>query len=135
VKHIHYHERSAIEQNNVAADHDMLAIRRRRRKMPLQVARTNHNLRSQTRRQRAANHQLALQSRWQPIALGQARRQMVMVLAVAASHLVAVVIGIRMSVVVFIVVFIVAFSVTVPMIVVIVPIVFVVTLSVILRYG
>ena len=101
--------------------------------MPLQVARTNHNLRSQPRRQSAADHQLALKSRWQPIALGQAGRQMVMVLAVPATDLVAIVVRIAVAVVVFLV----ASTVTAAMIV-IVPIfffIFIMTVSMVLSDG
>jgi hypothetical protein len=44
MKNVHDQERSAIEQNDVAPDYDVLAIRRRRRKTPLEVVGTTHNL-------------------------------------------------------------------------------------------
>jgi len=103
VKHIHYQERSAVEQNDMPANQDMLAIRRRRRQMPLQVPGTNHNLRSQPGRQSATHHQLALQPRWQAITLGQTWRQVLIVFAVPAAHLVAIVVGIGMSIMILIV--------------------------------
>jgi hypothetical protein len=46
VKHIHHNKSSAIEQNDVPANHDMLAAGRWRRKVPLQVSGTDHNPRS-----------------------------------------------------------------------------------------
>ena len=46
VENVHDQERSAIQQNDVAADHDVLAIRRGRRKVPLQIAGATHNLSS-----------------------------------------------------------------------------------------
>ena len=128
VKYVHDQERFAIEQNQVASDHDMLAIRRRWRQTPLQVARANHNLRAQSRRQSPADDELALQARWKAIPLGQPGRQVIMVLAVPAPHLIAVMVGIGVTVVILIV------PATMPVIVV-VAILLIVAVPVPLRYG
>jgi hypothetical protein len=76
---------------------------------------------------------LTLKTGRQPIALGQARRQVFVVLAIPASHLVAVVIGIgvavTISVSIFVFLLIVAFTVSVTTIVVIVAILFVVAVT------
>jgi ABC-type multidrug transport system fused ATPase/permease subunit len=125
VKNIHNQKRSAIEQNNVAADHNVLAIRRRRRKVPLEIVGATHNFFPQSGRQRAPHYELTLKTGRQPITLGQARRQVFVVLAIPASHLVAVVVGIRLTVAIFIV----AFTVSVAVIVVIVAILFVVAVT------
>jgi hypothetical protein len=136
MKHIHYHKRSAIEQNHVAADHDMLAIRRRRRKVAFQISGTMHNFRPQSWRQSTTHDQLALEARWQSIALGQAGRQMLIIRSVPASHFVAVVIGIGATIVSAIMVFFVPSTMFTAMIlVVIVAIVLVVTVAMILRYS
>jgi hypothetical protein len=37
VENIYYHERPAIQEHNVSADKDMLAIRRRRRQLPFKI--------------------------------------------------------------------------------------------------
>jgi hypothetical protein len=139
MKHIHHHKRSAIEQNHVTADHDMLAIRRRRWKVALQISGTMHNFRPKSWRQSAADDQLALKARWQSITLGQAGRQMLIIRAVPASHLVAVVIGIGATIVSAIMLAIVVFFVpsimfTAMVLIVIVAIVLVVTVAMILRY-
>jgi hypothetical protein len=131
VKYVHDEERSAIEQNNVAPDHDMFAIRRRRRQTPLEVARANHNFRSQPRRQSPADDELALQAGWQAVPLRQSGRQVIMVLAVPAPHLIAVVVGIGVTVVISIV----PASMPVAVIVVIVAIMLVVAVPVPLGYG
>jgi hypothetical protein len=139
VKHIHHYKSSAIQQNDVASDHDMLAIRWRRRKVPLQIVGAAHNLPSQSGRQSAADYQLTLQPRWQPVAFGQARRQVIVVFAVPAAHFVAVVIGIGVTVMlplmVFVFIFIMASTVLPAMIVVIVAIFFVMAVSVVLSDG
>jgi len=126
VKNIHHHKRSPIEQNDVAADHDVLALRRRRGEAALEVLRAAHNLFLQSGRQSAAHYELALESGRQAIALGQAWRQVLIVLAVPASHFVAVVIGIRITTVILSM----AFTVSVAMIVVIVAILFIVAVTV-----
>jgi hypothetical protein len=135
MKHIDYHKRSAVEQNHVAADHHMLAIRRRRRKVALQISGTMHNFRPKSWRQSAADDQLPLKSRWQSIALGQAGRQMLIIRAVPASHLVTVVIGIGVTIVsAFVIFFVPSTVITAMILVIIVAIVLVVTVSMILRY-
>jgi hypothetical protein len=130
VKYIHDQERSAIEQNEVASDHDMLAIRRRRRQTPLQVARADYNLSSQSLRKSPADDELALQTRWKAIALGQPGRQVIMVLAVPAPHLIVVVVGIGVTVVIPLVPSIMPMPV-----IVVVAILLVVAVPVALRYG
>jgi hypothetical protein len=140
VKHIHDEQRFAIEQDNVAADHDVLAIRWRRRKTPLQIFGTTDDSLLQSRRERATHDQLALKTRRQPIAFRQTRRQMFIVLAIPAAHLIAVMIGIGAAVVVAIFIFIVVFIVASAMIpfviaaviVVIVAILFIVAVTVFL---
>src|SRR5712692_10874257 len=67
VKNIHHHKRSPIEQNDVAADHDVLAFRRRRRKAPLEVFGAAHNLFLKSRRQSAPHYKLAFKAWGQPI--------------------------------------------------------------------
>jgi len=37
MENIHYHKRPAIQEHNVSADEDMLAIRRRRRQLPFKI--------------------------------------------------------------------------------------------------
>jgi hypothetical protein len=37
MENIYYHKRPAIQEHNVSADKDMLAIRRRRRQFPLKI--------------------------------------------------------------------------------------------------
>jgi len=37
MENIYYHERPAIQEHNVSADKDMLAIRRRRRQLPFKI--------------------------------------------------------------------------------------------------
>jgi hypothetical protein len=37
VENIYYHERPAIQEHNVSADEDVLAIRRRRRQLPFKI--------------------------------------------------------------------------------------------------
>jgi hypothetical protein len=130
VKHIHDHEGSAVEQNDVASDYDVLALRRWRRQAPLEVLRATHNLFLQSGGQRATHHQLALESGRQAIALGQAGRQMIVVIAVPAAHLVAVVVGIGVAAVLLI--FVMAFAVAMAMVIVIVAILFIVAVPVVL---
>jgi hypothetical protein len=98
MKNIHYQKRSAVEQNNVAADYHVLAIRRRRRQLPLQVARTMHNHSSQAGGQSAADDQLALKTGREPVTPGKSGRQMIMVLPIPTPHFVAIMVGIRMTV-------------------------------------
>lgn len=127
VKNVHHNERPAIEQDHVAADDYMLALRRRRRQASHEIVGTAHNLFSQARGQRSSHHQLALEARWEPIALGQPRRKMPVVLVVPAAHLIPVVIGVGVAAVVLVV--------AVTVLVIIVTVVLLVAVSVPLGYG
>jgi ABC-type multidrug transport system fused ATPase/permease subunit len=137
MKYIHDQESSAIQQNDVAADHYVLALWRRRRQAPLEVLWATYNLLLQAGRQSAPHHQLALQAGRQAIALGQAGRQVIAVLAIPAPHLVAVVVRVRVAAVIFIFIFIriVAFAVSMAMIVVIVAILLIVAVTIALGNG
>ena len=64
-----------IEQNQIAADHDVRVIGRGRRKHSFQVGRAGLNPLLKPRRQRSTDHQLALQPGRKTITLGQARRE------------------------------------------------------------
>lgn len=86
--------------------------------MPLQIYWAMYDSRSQSWRQSTANNQLALKARWQPVALGKAGRQMIMVIAVPSAHRFAVVIGIAVSIMIAIVVFFMASTVIPAMIVI-----------------
>jgi hypothetical protein len=43
MENIYYHKRPAIQEHNVSANKDMLAIRRRRRKLPFKIDRNSIN--------------------------------------------------------------------------------------------
>src|SRR5260370_23495531 len=106
----------------------MLGIWWRWRQPPLKVLGATHNLFLKSRRQSAPPYKLGFKAGGQAVALGQARRKMLVVLAVPAGHLVAVVIGIRITAVILIM----AFPVSMAVIVVIVAILFIVTVTVLL---
>jgi len=79
---------SAIEQNDVAPDHHVFTVRRRRRQVRFEVTRAGNNLGSQAGRQRAADYQLTLKAGGKTISFGKAGRQVVAVFAntTHASH-------------------------------------------------
>lgn len=63
----------AINQNQIAANHNMPEVRRRRRENSLQVHGDGLYLLLQPRRQSPIHHELPLQSRRQTISFGQPR--------------------------------------------------------------
>ena len=74
VKDIHDDFRVAIPQHDVASNGDAFAIGRRRGEPALKFDGNKDNAAFQARRKRAAKHELPLQSRWQTISFGEARR-------------------------------------------------------------
>jgi hypothetical protein len=80
------HMRSAIEQNDVSADQDVVAVGRRRWQMADKFLGAGTNFPHQARRKRAAHSELARQSRWQLVALGEPGRKMIVMVAVPGMH-------------------------------------------------
>jgi len=91
----------AIQQHQVAADDDVLAIRRRRREFANKFDRRRLDPLAQSRREGAAFNELPFESRRQLVSLGQAGRQMVLMIGVPrAKHFaVVIVVGIILVVV------------------------------------
>src|SRR5215831_10463928 len=119
VKDIDDLEIPGIQQHDMAADQYMSTIRRRWWKLALQLIRAAVILLAQTRRKRTPPYQLPFQSRRQPVALGQSRRQVVLVIVVPipAAKFVAIMIAIPVAILVTIVIVIAmmfAVSVAVP---------------------
>jgi hypothetical protein len=113
VEDVHNYICSAIQQNDVPSDKHMRAIGRRRRQPSFKVFRAGLQPFLETRRERAAHHELSFQSRGQLIPLRQARRKMILVLAIPSTHRFAVmVLVIVFALIAIIVVLIVAFSVS-----------------------
>jgi hypothetical protein len=83
-----------VEQNQIAADHDVRVIRRRRRENALQIGRAGLHFFLKPRRQGSVYHQLTLQSGRKTITLGQARRETRIITLVPTADLIAVMIGI-----------------------------------------
>src|SRR5712691_1871276 len=75
VKDIDHHICTAIDQHEVPADHGVYVIRRRRRQAPHQLLRARPHALSQSGRQGPTHPQLFLQSRWQLVSFGEARRK------------------------------------------------------------
>jgi hypothetical protein len=69
-------EAGAVHQNQVASDEVMSISGRRRRKHDFQLMRTGPHSFPKLHRKISMNDELPLQTRWQAIALSQARRQM-----------------------------------------------------------
>jgi hypothetical protein len=69
VKHIHDKERFAIEQNHMAPDQDVLTVGWRRWKAVFHILGAPQHFLSQSGRQSSAHDKLALQARWEPVAL------------------------------------------------------------------
>jgi hypothetical protein len=90
VENIQNNFRLAIPQYDVASDDDAFAIPWRRGKAALQVGRNHVDPTLKSRRKRAAEHELLLQSGRQAIFLGQARREVCVVFGVPAAKFVAV---------------------------------------------
>ncbi len=60
VENIHDLKVRTVEQDQIAADHNVRIVRRGRRELPFQVGRTRTHLFLKPWRQSSANHQLAL---------------------------------------------------------------------------
>ena len=86
MENIYDHKRTAIQEHNVSADKDMLAIRRRRRQLPFKIDRNSINPSPQAGRQRAPKFQLPFQSWRQSIPLCETRRQVSPMALVPAMH-------------------------------------------------
>ena len=86
VKYIHDQEGSAVQENDVASDESVFALRRRRRQFPLQFYRDDINPRSQARWQRPSHLKLPLQSWRQTIAIGKSPRQILSMFVVPDVH-------------------------------------------------
>ena len=69
VEHVHDQERSAIQQDHMAPDHDVLTVRWRRWKAVFHIIGAPLHFTSQSHGQCSVHNQLALQTRWEPIAL------------------------------------------------------------------
>jgi hypothetical protein len=117
----------AIDQDQIAADHNVRVIRRRRREHHFEFPRAGLHFLLKARRQSSTNHQLALQSGRKTIAFGQAGWEMGVVSAIPVVD-VAIMIGINLVAVTLVV----AFAMTIAVVVVI-AIVFVVAVT--LSYG
>jgi hypothetical protein len=87
-----------IQENQMAADHKVGVIRRRRRKHYLEFLRTRPHLPAEVHGQKSANYQLTLQAGREPVALGQAWREMRVVIVVPGSGGIAIVIGIAVAI-------------------------------------
>src|SRR5579863_4018429 len=106
----------AIQQNNMAANHNVLAVRRWRRQLPFQFHGQWLDAFLQTWRQGASFGELPFQSRWQSVFLGQPRGKRVLVVVVPGAHSVSVMIAerVRGSIIIVTLVFLtVTFSMTV----------------------
>ena len=86
MENIYYHKRPAIQEHNVSADKDMLAIRRRRRQLPFKIDGNSINPSPQTGRQRAPKFQLPFQAGRQSIPLCETGRQVSAMALVPAMH-------------------------------------------------
>jgi hypothetical protein len=86
MENIYYHKRPAIQEHNVSADEDVLAIGRRRRQLPFKIDGNSINPSPETGRQRATKFQLPFQSRRQSIPLCETRRQVSPMVLVPAMH-------------------------------------------------
>src|ERR1700730_4931496 len=106
MENIHDHKRPAIQEDNVSADKDMLAIRRGQ--LPFKIDGNSINPSPQTGRQRAPKFQLPFQSRRQSILFCETGRQVSAMALVPAMHnlVVADIIPIPMPMVLIAVVFV-----------------------------
>ena len=86
MENIYDHKRPAIQEHNVSANEDMLAIRRRRRQLPFKIDGNSINPSPQTGRQRAPKFQLPFQTGRQSIPLCESRRQVSAMVLVPAMH-------------------------------------------------
>jgi len=92
-------EVGTIHQYQVAADHDMGVVRRRRRKHDFEFVRTRVHLAPQIRREISADYQATFQAGRKAVALGQAWWKMRGVLVIPAAGGIAIMIGIAVAVV------------------------------------
>jgi hypothetical protein len=98
MKDIYHRKGPDVYQHHMPADELMAAVRRRRRQTPFQLFRAPIHLFPEARRQRAPRLKLPFQSRRQPVPLGQAGRQMIVVIAIPGPHLVAIMIVVTAAV-------------------------------------
>jgi hypothetical protein len=112
-----------VHQNQVAPDHKVRVVRRRRREHDLEFPRARLHLSLQPRGQGATNYELGLQSGREAIALGEAGRE-VRVMSTVPVVDVAVMVGIG------IVAMFVAVTMTVVAVTVVVAIMFVVAIAI-----
>src|SRR5215471_11597827 len=110
VKDIDNLEIPGVKQHDMAADQYMGTIRRRRWKLALQLIRAAVILLAQTRRKRTPPYQLPFQSGRKPVAFGQSRRQVILVIVmpIPAAKFVAIMIAIPVAIPVTIVVIVIA---------------------------
>ena len=132
VKDIRDLEARPVEQHQVATDDHVSIVWGRRRQSAFQFGRAGMHLVAKTDGQIAMNHDLALESGRQAVALGQAGREMVVMIVVPATHCIAIVIGIAAAAVIL---FMPAAVPMVAIFVIVVAIVLVVTVPVILGYS
>jgi len=93
VEHVEHGISLAIHQDDVAADDDVLAVRRRGRQSALQIVGAVIHAVAQPRRQSSARLQLFFQARRQGVALGEPGGQVVPPSAVPIANLLAVAVG------------------------------------------
>ncbi len=93
VKDIHDDFRVAIPQHNVASNGDAFAIGRRRGKPALKFDGNKDNAAFQAWRKRAAKHKLPLKPRRQAVSLGEARREVSIVIGVPTPKFASVMFG------------------------------------------
>ncbi len=93
VKDVHDDFRVAIPQHDVASNGDAFAIGRRRGKPAVQVDGNKDNAAFQAWRKHAAKHKLPLKPRRQAISLGEARREVSIVIGVPTPKFASVMFG------------------------------------------
>ena len=126
-------EIGAIDQNQIAADHDMPKVRRRRRENLLQVHGDGLYLLLQARGQSPVHHELPLQTRRQTIPFRQSRGETRSVIPIPAVNPVAVIVGTAVAIMTAAVTFSIAMSM--PTIIVVGAVIPVVTVAVALSEG
>jgi hypothetical protein len=111
VENVDDHVGPAVQQNKMAANHDVGAIGRRRRQAPFEFFGTRLEAFLETWRERAALHKLLFQPRRQFIPLGEPGRKATAVAAIPVANDLTVVIFIKMFTLI-VVVFVVTFPMT-----------------------
>jgi len=99
----------AIQQDDMAADQDVLAIGRGRGEPPFQIHGTRLELFLEPWRKFAAAHKLSFQPWRQPVFLGEAWRKVALMFAIPPANVVVTVPVVVLALVVVISVFVVAF--------------------------